>query len=647
MSTEATRTNEARLRAALEACPSALIMTDRAGRIVLLNREVEALFGYAREELLGQVVEVLVPEGARAIHPLHRAAFLADPRVRRMAIGSELRGRHKSGAEIPLEISLTPIVTDEGLFVLSSIVDLRERRKAEERFQVAVESSPNGMIMVDGDGKILMANREIERLFGWSRNELLGKSVEILVPQRFQAAHPEQRARFLAQPHRRAMGEGRELHGLRRDGTEIPIEIGLNPIELDGHVVVLASIVDITARKRAELEQRRLEDQLQQAQKLEAIARLASGIAHDFNNLLMGIIGCAGLAKRSLEPDHPAVQTLDDITEAARRGAGLTRDLLDFSRRKPIDVHSSELNEVVRVAGRMLRQVIGEDIELAIELCPNGGPILANPTHIEHVLLNLAVNARDAMPRGGRLRIATVEIEAKTPRRTRSGELAPGTYVALEVQDSGTGMSEETQTRIFEPFFTTKPVGMGTGLGLYTVYSIVGRLSGGIELESEVGRGTLFRILFPKRAVQLAGAPAAVAEKPVTLPAAHTGRILVVEDERLIRVTLRHTLTTLGYDVLMAEDGRKALETARACPGEIDLVLSDIVLPDASGPEIVDVLQKERPTLRALFMSAYSTDLLVQQGRVKPGTKTLEKPFDEHVLARTVRAALSTTTATT
>ncbi|MFO1011600.1 MAG: PAS domain S-box protein [Planctomycetota bacterium] len=641
MASDPARVTEARLRAVLEACPAALIMTDRDGRIVLLNRAVEELFGYAREELLGQRVEVLVPEALRDAHLRHRANFLQDPRVRRMADGKELRGRRANGTELPLEITLTPIVSDEGVFVLSSIVDLSERKNAAARFRVAVESSPNGMIMVDSQGAIILVNREIERLFGWSQEELLGRPVELLVPERFRGKHVGQRDGFFARPYRRAMGEGRELHGLHRDGTELPIEIGLNPIEVDGRTVVLASIVDITARKRAEQEQRRLEDQLQQAQKLEAIARLASGIAHDFNNLLMGVIGCAGLAKRSLEPGHPAAEPIDDIAEAARRGAGLTRDLLDFSRRKPIDVHSSELNDVVRVAARMLRQVIGEDIELALDLCPGGGPILANPTHIEHVLLNLAVNARDAMPRGGKLRIATREHEFHAPHVTRGGTLAPGAYLSLEVEDSGTGMSPETQARVFEPFFTTKPIGTGTGLGLYTVYSIVERLSGGIELDSQVGRGTCFRILFPKRASTLSESVKTSPAPTVTLPATSSGRVLVVEDERLIRVTLRHTLEAMGYVVVLAEDGKSALEKARACDGKIDLVLSDIVLPDSSGPEIVEALKRERPDLRALYMSAYSTDLLVQQGRVSPGTHTLEKPFEDATLARAVREAIT------
>jgi PAS domain S-box-containing protein len=529
--------------------------------------------------------------------------------------------------------------------VLATIVDVSARKRAEERFRAAVESSPHGMLMIDRDGRLVLVNKEIERMFGYERVELLGQSIELLVPARFRAAHPAHRGAFFAQPQTRAMGTGRDLFGVRKDGTEIPVEIGLNPIETEEGLFVLGSVVDISGRKRAELDRRRLEDQLRQAQKMEAIGRLAAGIAHDFNNLLMGIIGCGGLAKRELGPTHAATPLLNDICEAAQRGASLTRDLLDLSRKKPIDNTPSELNAVVRVAERMLRQVIGEDIEFEVALCESGGPVLANPTHLEHILLNLVVNARDAMPHGGLLRVATIERELAAPLPTRRGILPPGRYVVLEVEDSGSGMDGETLARAFEPFFTTKSTSSGTGLGLYTVYSIVEQLEGGIDVESEVGRGTLFRIHLPRFQKPLAPLERPAPVAPIDAPAPRAGaRVLVVEDERLIRVTLRQVLQGMGHEVLVADSGSAACELAQHVDGPIDLLLSDIVLPDVSGPEIAATLLRERPAMKVLFMSAYPADVLVKQGRVPPGTKTLEKPFTEEALTNALRETLGTTT---
>jgi hypothetical protein len=642
MSHESNTAVELRLRAAIDAAPSGLLMNDAEGRIVLVNRQIESMFGYSREEMLDKPVEMLFPVGLRSIHAADRASFLRDPRVRTMGAGLDLKGLCKDGTEIPLEIGLTPVATDTGIFVLSAVVDISARKRAEERFRIAVESSPNGMIMIDREGRIVLVNREIERMFGYSREELLGRTVETFVPERFREGHPEHRAAFHENPQARSMGIGRELFGVNKDGIEFPIEIGLNPIRTEEGLLVLASVVDISARKRAEQDRRRLEDQLQQAQKMEAIGRLAGGIAHDFNNLLMGIIGCGELARRELDADHKALAPVQDICDAARRGASLTRDLLDFSRRKPMDATPIDLNSIVRVAERMLRQVIAEDIALEVELASSGGPILANPTHLEHILLNLALNARDAMPRGGKLRIATRDRHLEDPSSIRGHALTAGDYVILEVEDSGTGMDAATQAHAFEPFFTTKPAGSGTGLGLYTVYSIVEQLEGSIELESEVGRGTKFRVHFPRHRPILHELAAPAGERaPPPPPVRGPARILVVEDERLIRTSLRHQLAALGHEVLVAGDGAQAVETSRACEGPIDLLLSDIVLPDSSGVEVARVLASDRPSLRVLFMSAYPTALLVEQGRIQLGTKTLEKPFDENALAAAIGHSLA------
>jgi CheY-like chemotaxis protein len=299
-----------------------------------------------------------------------------------------------------------------------------------------------------------------------------------------------------------------------------------------------------------------------------------------------------------------------------------------------------QLNDAVGVSERMLRRVIGEDVHLELELCRSGGPIVGDPSRIEQVLLNLAVNARDAMPSGGRLRIATRDLELTKPLQVRSGAAGPGCYVVLEVEDTGAGMDAHVRQHAFEPFFTTKPAGTGTGLGLYTVYNIVGQLGGAVDLASSLGHGTRLTLYFPRveaaaagRAEPKPGAPAASARQ-------RGGTVLIVEDERLIRVTLRHLLSKLGFRVLVAEDGEEALEVARSHGGPIDLLLSDIVLPRSSGPEVAAALTAQREGLKVLFMSAYPAHVLVEQGRVPAGTRTLEKPFEERRLVEALEEAL-------
>ena len=632
---------DVRLHAILDAAPCGIVMSRADGRIVLANAEAESLFGYARGELDERTIDTLVPERLRAEERGKRALLLADPA--RASARSESHGLRKDGAEIALDIAQRVVVARDETFVVSSIADVRAREHADERFQIAVESSPNGMVMIDGEGRIVLVNREIERMFGYSRTELLGQGIELLVPERFRAAHSVDRTAFLKHPQARAMGAGRDLHGVRKDGTEIPLEIGLNPIKTDEGVFVLGSVLDISARKRAEDERLRLEEQLRHAQKMEAVGRLASGIAHDFNNVLMGIMSCGALAKHTLNADHPADPIIDDMCSAAERGATLSRDLLNFSRRKPADAVPSQLNDVVRVAERMLRQMIGEDIALVVELCPSGGPIVGNPTHLEHILLNLAVNARDAMPKGGKLRIMTRDVQLTQPLQTRGRVLEPGAYIALTVEDSGIGMPPATRERVFEPFFTTKDIGTGTGLGLYTVYSITQQLGGGIDVESEVGAGTRFILYFPVREGLRPAKPLASTARSASAVGA-SARILIVEDERLIRISLGRMLSQMGYEVLEAANAAKALSVASA--NAIDLVLSDMVLPDANGAELARSLRAGQPALKVLFMSAYPNDLLIQQGRIAPGTASLQKPFDEETLAHAVREALAEKRAT-
>ncbi|HET7040680.1 MAG TPA: PAS domain S-box protein, partial [Gemmatimonadales bacterium] len=449
------KTSELRLRAAIDSAPSGLLMIDSEGRIVLVNREVERMFGYPREELLGRPVESIVPERFREHHPAYRGAFTERPSVRQMGVGRELFGRRKDGSEVPIEIGLTPLVTDEGLFVLSSIVDITARRKAEARFRVAVESAPSGMVMVDAEGKIVLVNREVERLFGYTREELLGRSVETLVPTRFRGGHPGFRAGFHQDPQARMMGAGRELYGLRKDGVEVPVEIGLNPIDTDDGLFVLGSIVDISARIAARRERAQLEDQLRQSQKMEAVGTLAGGIAHDFNNILRGIMGYAELAMAQVQ-DERVRGDLNEVIRAAARGKELVSAILRFSRREELSRRPTDLGQVVNDTLRLLRPTLPTTIEVRPAIDSGLARALADGTAVQQVLMNLATNAAHAMRNGGRLEIGVESFYGRDSWVKTHPGMREGPYILIRVQDFGEGMPREVLERAFEPFFTTK-----------------------------------------------------------------------------------------------------------------------------------------------------------------------------------------------
>jgi PAS domain S-box-containing protein len=366
----------------------------------------------------------------------------------------------------------------------------------ELRLRAAVESSPSGLLMTDATGAIVLVNREVERLFGYPREELLGRTVDVLVPERFRRAHAGLRGGFVADPGVRTMGAGRDLHGLRKDGTEIPVEIGLTPVATDEGMFVLASIVDISARQRADAERRRLEEELQHAQKLEAVGTMAGGIAHDFNNILFAIVGYAELVGKA-KTRQQAARDLAELVQAATRGRELIERILVFSRKGPMERRPLELGPTVAEAVKRLRVTLPAAIEVRSRVHPGAPRILGDATSVHQVLMNLASNAAHAMPGGGVLEIAVEPRNLTDGAVHRHPGLHEGPYTVLVVRDTGTGIDGATKGRVFEPFFTTKPRGSGTGLGLSIVDTIVRRHGGAIDLESEPGRGTTVTCFFP------------------------------------------------------------------------------------------------------------------------------------------------------
>lgn len=506
-----------------------------------------------------------------------------------------------------------------------------ELRLSEERFRSMVESAPNGLLLVDPNGKILLASSLAHKLFGFEPGELAGQEIDNFVPERYRPAHPMNRARFVANPGTRVMGAGRDLKAVRRDGTEFPVEIGLSPLRTSAGMLVVCNIVDITERKR-------LEEQFIQSQKMESIGRLAGGLAHDFNNLLSVILTNCGLVQREETLSTRNRTDLEGIRSAAERAASLTNQLLAISRRQVFKPKIIDLTEVVNEVDEMLRRLIGEDIEMVIACDPGAGNVKADPSQLVQVIVNLIVNARDAMPRGGRLTIETGNIDLDAEYCRLHAGVQPGPYVQLTVSDSGIGMDEETRLRIFEPFFTTKEHGKGTGLGLPTALGIVRQSGGHMWVYSEVNRGSTFKIYLPR--VFEEAEPTTVTPK---LPerVLGTATILVVEDAEMVRDAVRKILETSGYKVLIAANGAEAIELSAGFEKQIHLLLTDIVMPQMSGRQLAEILTSQRTDMRVLFMSGYTDSAVVYQEMLSPGTAFIQKPFTVDSLTQKVAEVLS------
>jgi len=390
---------------------------------------------------------------------------------------------------------------------------------------------------------------------------------------------------------------------------------------------------------RVQMEEReRAEEGLRQSQRMEAVGRLAGGVAHDFNNLLTAILGYGSLLASRFAPDASGREEVDEILRASERAATLTQQLLAFSRKQVLEPVVLDVNDLVRNLEKMLRRLIGEDLELATGLDPSAGKVRADPGQLEQVIMNLVVNARDAMPHGGRLTIETANTDLDEAYAQRHASVRPGRYVMVAVSDTGTGMNAETQARIFEPFFTTKEKGKGTGLGLSTVYGIVKQSEGNIWVYSEPGKGTTFKIYLPRVEESAPAAPPRSSDSVLT---AGTETILIVEDEPAIRGLSRQVLERHGYRVLEAGDGESALELVRTHPEPIHLLLTDLVMPDMGGTELASRLEDGHPTIRVLFMSGYTDDGVVRNGLLGPGRAFLQKPFTPAILLRKIRDILT------
>ncbi len=509
-----------------------------------------------------------------------------------------------------------------------------ERRQAtaalaesEARYRQLLELMPDAVV-VHQDGRVQIVNRAGAVLLGYERaEELIGRTMIELV-------HPEDREKVRTRIQT-ILEEGRNLAPveerlLRRDGTTVEVEVAAGPFSLGGRPAVLAVLRDIGARKR-------LEDQLRQSQKMEAVGRLAGGVAHDFNNLLTAISGYAEFILNGLAPEDPLRHDAESILKASERARTLTRQLLAFSRRQVMELKVADLNRILRDLGSMLRRIIGEDIEIVMNLSPDLGNVRVDPSQVEQVVINLVVNARDAMPMGGRLTLETMNVFLDEAYAEDHPYVRPGEYVLLSVSDTGIGMAPEVREHLFEPFFTTKGLGEGTGLGLATVYGIVKQSGGHIQVYSEVGHGTTFKLYFPRVYAQVEE-PEEKAP-PERLPEG-SETVLVVEDNDMVRGLACRVLREQGYTVLEAKESLQALEIARGYGGYIHLLLTDVVMPQMSGRLLSETLQGMYPGLQTLYMSGYTDNVVVQHGILEPGLAFIQKPFTPGGLARKVREVL-------
>jgi two-component system cell cycle sensor histidine kinase/response regulator CckA len=502
-------------------------------------------------------------------------------------------------------------------------------QKSEDTVLALLESASQAIVSVDRQGRIVLANRRTEEMFGYTREELLSETMEILLPEAARKSHEKYRADYFARPRVRPMGIGMELSGRRKDGTEFPVEVSLSYVETSDGTFAIAFVTDITARKN-------LEEQLLHSQKMEAVGRLAGGVAHDFNNMLTIISGYDRMILEGLSPSDPLRGFAEQILKAADRAGDLTNQLLAFSRRQVIQPRVVDLNQLITAAEKMLRRLIGEDLDLTVRLAPENMNIKADPGHIDQAIFNLAVNARDAMPQGGRITIETAAVQLDhNYARTHLG-VEPGEYVMLAMSDTGHGMDAETRRRIFEPFFTTKQKGKGTGLGLATVYGIVKQGGGDIWVYSEPGKGTTFKLYFRR----VREAAAALDEMQAQPHQRGSETLLVVEDEEAVRDLIATMLRQQGYTVFTAAGAREAIRLAAEHRDTLGMVLTDVVMPQMSGRELAAELLRVNPKLHILYLSGYTENTVVHHGVLDSGVDFLAKPFSQEALALKVRTIL-------
>jgi two-component system cell cycle sensor histidine kinase/response regulator CckA len=626
------RAQETRFRALIEKSSEAILVSERGGAFAYASPAAELIFGRSEPEIRGaRILDFVHPddrsrvvEGMAKVRDESKQALLLEFRIVRP--DGHVLSVKSTSRNLLDEPTISGIVTN--------LKDITERataahalRASEARFARLAEAGIIGIVSANISGDIFDVNETFVTTTGYTRHELLAGTFKwhhLLAPER-----TEETLRKTAQLVAEGVAPPWETEGVAKDGTRVPMLMGVAMLDYPS---CIAFTVDLTAKKRAEKVLRATEDQLRQAQKMEAVGRLAGGIAHDFNNVLAVILSYSEFLYADIEAGSPMRDDVQEIRKAAKRAADLTRHLLMFSRQQVLEPRFLDLNDVLRGMEKMLQRLVGEDVDVKFSTAANLKKIKADPSSIEQVIMNLVINARDAMPTGGELTIETADVDIDPIDEKQNGRA----YVMLAVADTGVGMDQATQSRAFEPFFTTKSHEKGTGLGLSTVFGIVEQSGGMIRVESGLGKGTTFRIYLPCR--EGVNEVMRLSKGPVNARGSET--ILLVEDEEQVRVVARDILKRNGYRVVDARNAGEAFLLCEKHVGVIDLMLSDVVMPQMSGPELAIRLAVLRPGMKILFMSGYTDDSTVRHGISKSDIAFLQKPFTPASLAAKVRAVL-------
>ncbi|HEY1068173.1 MAG TPA: PAS domain S-box protein, partial [Pirellulales bacterium] len=623
----AIRDSEERYRRLIDVLPGA-VFTHSLDEIVFCNPAFVRLMRAKRaEDLTGRnLYEVVHPHD----HGLMRAQTgAANDDSGQLATGTEMRVVRLDGRSVPVHAVSTPISGVGPSGVLTALSDLTDRERSMELLRSVLGSVSDSILTINADGIVQSMNPATERMFGYSEMEVLGNNIRVLMPEPYRTEHDGYIANFMRTGVAKVIGKGREVEGRRKDGAVFPLELTVTEFQLDGERRFTGVVRDITARKR-------LEEQFLQAQKMEAIGQLAGGVAHDFNNLLTVITGYSDMLLMEMSADDRKRNFVVAVMEAGERAARLTQQLLAFSRKAIVELKLLDLNELVAETTKMLRRLIGEHVTLTVNPDPALGRIKVDVGQIEQVVMNLVVNGRDAMPHGGRLTIETRDVHVTAESLPEFATLPLGRYAQLTVADTGEGMTNEVKARIFEPFFTTKGIGKGTGLGLAVVHGVVAQCGGRIFVESAVGVGTTFTLLFPVAAESTDGSESKLAAEPRW----GIETILLVEDEDAVRTIARIALESRGYQVLTASRGREALELVDDYEGAIHLLVTDVVMPEMGGRQLAAEVLARRPETRIMYMSGYTDDLMLHSDVLDPAAAFLQKPFTPLSLTKKVREVL-------
>jgi PAS domain S-box-containing protein len=625
---EALRESNQALKALVDASPVAIICMDRAGTVTMANPAAERMFGWSEREMLGRPIP-MVQEDKRKFYYALRAAVLRGQSVP----GQEMQALKKDGSMVDVIVSMAPLRDGAGEIrgSMEIALDITSRKQAEAQLRLqaaALESAANAVAITDKSGDILYLNPAFTVMTGYSAEEVAGKNMHILNSGKYPKSYFEKMWNAILAG--KVWQE--EIINCRKDGTLYTEMQTITPVRDDR-----GAIIRFVAIKNDITETKQLAQQLSQSQKMESIGRLASGVAHDFNNLLTVVLSYSDVLLERSDLEPRAHKQMEEIKKAAVRAASLTRQLLAFSRQQVLEPKILNLNAIVTDTEKMLRRLIGEDVELLTMLDPNLGSVKADPGQIEQIVMNLSVNARDAMPEGGRLIIETSNADLDEEYARFHPPSTPGRYILLTVTDTGVGMDQETKAHIFEPFFTTKELGKGTGLGLSTVYGIVRQSGGYIWVYSEPKQGSVFKIYLPR-----VNAPAEQIRpsEPATEHLRGTETVLVVEDEESLRTLTCSLLQLSGYTVLEAKSGPLAVELARQHSGPIQLLLTDVVMPEMSGSKVAEEFTHIHPEAKVVFMSGYTRFSAMDSGLVDSKVALLQKPFSKAALLCKVREAL-------